>query len=70
MLSQEAGPRIIVRLFRADGDHITALGIPAFDRPVDVLLWHFRAFQYNGAEASSRLVYFLTCSPLRYRRPP
>jgi hypothetical protein len=42
MPSPEAAPRIIGRLFRADGDHITDLKIPAFNRPVDVLLWHSR----------------------------
>jgi hypothetical protein len=42
MLSSEAAPRIVDRLFRGDGDHITDLKIPAFNRPADVLLWHSR----------------------------
>jgi hypothetical protein len=58
MLPSEAAPRIIARLFRADGDHITDLGIPASNSPVDVVLWHFRVFQYKGTEASGQPVYF------------
>jgi hypothetical protein len=54
----EVTPRIIGRLFRADGDHITDLKIPAFTCPVDVVLWYSRVFQYKGTEASSHLVYF------------
>jgi hypothetical protein len=45
-------------LFRTDGDHITDLRIPAFNRPVDVVLWHSRVFQYKGTEASGQAVYF------------
>jgi hypothetical protein len=68
MPSPEAAPRIIGRLFRADGDHITDLKIPAFNRPVDVLLWHSRIFQYKGTEASgSRFI--LRRSPIPCRRP-
>jgi hypothetical protein len=58
MLSPEAAPRIVGRLFRADGDHITDLKIPAFNHPADVLLWHSRVFQYKGTEASGQPVYF------------
>jgi hypothetical protein len=43
MPSPEAAPRIVGRLFRADGDHITDLKIPLSVRPVDVVLWHCRA---------------------------
>ena len=38
MLSPEAAPRTISRLFRADGDHITDLQIPVSYRPVQVVL--------------------------------
>jgi hypothetical protein len=58
MMSAEAPRRIISRLFRADGDHITDLDIPAFNRPIDVVFWHSRVFQYKGTEASGRPVYF------------
>jgi len=58
MLSPEAAPRIIGRLFRADGDHITDLQIPVANRPVDVVLWHSRVFQYKGTEARGQPVYF------------
>ena len=58
MPSPEAAPRIIGRLFRADGDHITDLDIPALNRPIDVVLWHCRVFQYKGTEASGQPVYF------------
>ena len=58
MLSSKAASRIVGRLFRADGDHITDLKIPAFNRPADVLLWHSRVFQYKGTEASGQPVYF------------
>jgi hypothetical protein len=58
MLSPEPATRIIGRLFRIDGDHITDLRIPAFNRPVDVVLWHSRVFQYKGTEASGQPVYF------------
>jgi len=51
-------PRIIGRLFRADGDHIADLKIPAFTRRVDVVLWHSRVFQFKGTEASGHPVYF------------
>ena len=54
----EVAPRIVGRLFRADGDHITDLKIPAFNRPIDVVLWHSRVFQYRGTEASGQPVYF------------
>jgi hypothetical protein len=57
MLSPEAAARIVGRLFRADGDHITDLKIPA-NRPVEVVLWHSRVFQYKGIEASGQPVYF------------
>jgi hypothetical protein len=33
MPSPEAAPRIVGRLFRADGDHITDLKIPLSTRP-------------------------------------
>jgi hypothetical protein len=56
MLLPGAAPRIIGRLFRADGDHITDLKIPAFNRPVDVVLWH--SLQYKRTEASGQPVYF------------
>ena len=56
--SPEAAPRIIGRLFRADGDHITDLKIPLSTRPVDVVLWHSRVFHYKGTEASGQPVYF------------
>jgi len=58
MSSPEAGARIVGRLFRADGDHITDLKIPLSARPLDVVLWHSRVFQYKGTEASGRPVYF------------
>ena len=58
MLSPEAASRIIGRLFRADGDHITDLQIPVSNRPVDVVLWHSRVFQYKGTEAWGQPVYF------------
>jgi hypothetical protein len=58
MKSPEPPRRIISRLFRADGDHITDRDIPAFNRPIDVVLWHSRVFQYKGAEASGQPVYF------------
>jgi hypothetical protein len=58
MPSPEAAPRTIGRLFRADGDHITDLKIPLSTRPVDVVLWHSRVFQYKGTEASGQPVYF------------
>ena len=47
MPSPEAARRIVGRLFRADGDHITDLKIPLSTRPVDVVLWHSRVFQYK-----------------------
>jgi hypothetical protein len=53
----EMAPRIIGRLFRVDGDHVTDLKIPAFTRPVDVVLWNSRVFQYRGTEASGQPVY-------------
>jgi hypothetical protein len=56
--SPEAAPSIVGRLFRADGDHITDLRIPAVNSPIDVLLWHSRVFQYKGTEASGQPVYF------------
>ena len=58
MPSPEAAPRVVGRLFRADGDHITDLKIPLSTRPVDVVLWHSRVFQYKGTEASGQPVYF------------
>jgi hypothetical protein len=58
MPSPEAATRIVGRLFRADGDHITDLKIPLSTRPVDVVLWHSRVFQYKGIEASGQPVYF------------
>ena len=58
MMHSEASRRIISRLFRADGDHITNLDTPAFNRPIDVVLWHSRVFQYKGTEASGQPVYF------------
>jgi hypothetical protein len=58
MPSPEAASRIVGRLFRADGDHITDLKIPVSTRPVDVVLWHSRVFQYKGTEASGQPVYF------------
>jgi hypothetical protein len=58
MLSQEAAPRIIGRLFRADGDHITDLQIPVSNHPVEIVLWHSRVFQYKGTEARGQPVYF------------
>jgi hypothetical protein len=54
----EVAPRIVGRLFRADGDHITDLKIPALNRHIDVVLWHSRVFQYKGTEASGHPVYF------------
>ena len=57
MLSPEAAPRIIGRLFRADG-HINDLQIPVSTRPVEVVLWHSRVFQYKGTEAWGQPVYF------------
>ena len=57
MLSREAAPRIIGRLFRADG-HINDLQIPVSTRPVEVVLWHSRVFQYKGTEAWGQPVYF------------
>ena len=51
MPSPEAARRIVGRLFRVDGDHITDLKIPLSARPVDVVLWHSRVFQYKGTEA-------------------
>jgi hypothetical protein len=56
MRSPEAASRIVGRLFRADGDHITDLKIPVSTRPVDVVLWHSRVFQYKGTEASGQPV--------------
>ena len=58
MLLPEAAPRTVGRLFRADGDHITDLRIPTSNRPVDVVLWHSRVFQYKGTETSGQPVYF------------
>jgi hypothetical protein len=58
MLSPEAAPRIIGRLFRADGDHITDLQIPVSNRLVEVVLWHSRVFQYKGTEVRGQPVYF------------
>ena len=58
MLSPEAAPWVIGRLFRADGDHITDLQIPVSNRPVEVVLWHSRVFQYKGTEAWGKPVYF------------
>jgi hypothetical protein len=58
MSSPEPDPQIISRLFRADGDHITDLRIPGRNRPVDVVLWHSRVFQYKGTEALGHPVYF------------
>jgi len=58
MPSPEAAPRIVGRLFRTDGDHITDLKIPLSARPLDVVLWHSRVFQYKGIEASGQPVYF------------
>ena len=58
MPSPEAASRVVGRLFRADGDHITDLRIPLSARPVDVVLWHSRVFQYKGTEASGQPVYF------------
>jgi hypothetical protein len=58
MMCPEASRRIISRLFRADGDHITDLDIPAFSRPIDVVLWHSRVFQYKGTETSGQPVYY------------
>ena len=58
MLSPEAAPRIIGRLFRADGNHINDLQIPVSNRPVEVVLWHSRVFQYKGTEARGQPVYF------------
>jgi len=58
MHSPEAAPRIVGRLFRADGDHITDLKIPLSTRPVDVVLWHSRVFHFKGTEASAQPVYF------------
>jgi hypothetical protein len=52
-----AASRVVGRLFRADGD-ITDLKIPLSTRPVDVVLWHSRVFQYKGTEASGQPVYF------------
>jgi hypothetical protein len=60
MLSPQPTPRIVARLFHADGDHITDVKIPAFGRPADVVLWHFRAFQYKGTEAAGQPIYFET----------
>jgi hypothetical protein len=57
MLSQTP-VRTVARLFRADGDHITDVRVPAFSRPADVVLWHFRVFQYKGVEAAGQPVYF------------
>jgi hypothetical protein len=54
----EAAPRVVGRLFRADGDHITDLKIPLSTRPVDVVLWYSRVFQYKGTEASGQPAYF------------
>ena len=58
MPSPEAAPRNVGRLFRADGDHITDLKIPLSTRPVDVVLWYSRVFQYKGTEVSGQPVYF------------
>jgi hypothetical protein len=58
MLSPEADPRVVGRLFRADGDHITDLRLPLSSRPLDVVLWHSRVFQFRGTEASGQPVYF------------
>jgi hypothetical protein len=58
MPSPEAASRVVGRLFRADGDHITDLKIPLSTRPVDVVLWYSRVFQYKGTEASGQPVYF------------
>ena len=58
MPSTEAVPRIVGRLFRADGDHITDLKIPLPTYSIDVVLWHSRVFQYKGTEASGQPVYF------------
>src|ERR1700747_3901448 len=58
MPSPEAASRVVGRLFRADGDHITDLKIPLSTRPVDVVLWYSRVFQYQGTEASGQPVYF------------
>jgi hypothetical protein len=68
MPSPEAASRVVGRLFRADGDHITDLKIPLSTRPVDVVLWYSRVFQYKGTEASGQPVYF-EASPMPYRRP-
>ena len=62
MPSPEAAPRNVGRLFRADGDHITDLKIPLSTRPVDVVLWYSRVFQYKGPKhRASRSI---------LRRPP
>jgi hypothetical protein len=68
MLSPEAAPRIIGRLFRADGDHITDLQIPVSNRPVEVVLWHSRVFQYKGTEAWGQPLY-LKRPPTPFQRP-
>ena len=53
-----SGTRIVARLFRADGDHITDVKVPAFNRPAEIVLWHFRVFQYKGSDAAGLPVYF------------
>ena len=68
MTCPEASRRIISRLFRADGDHITDLDIPAFSRPIDAVLWHSaysntRAPKHRASRSISRR------SPTRCRRP-
>jgi hypothetical protein len=49
MPSPQAATRIVARLFRADGDHITDVKVPAFNRPAEIVLWHFRVFQCESA---------------------
>ena len=58
MPSPQAAPQIVARLFRADGDHITDVKVPAFSRPADIVLWHFRVFQYKGSDDAGLPVYF------------
>jgi hypothetical protein len=65
-MSLQAPPRSVARLFRADGDHITDVRVPAFEHPADVVLWHFRVFQYKGREPSGQPVY---CEAFAYSVP-
>ena len=58
MASPQAVTRIVARLFHADGDHITDVKVPAFNRPAEIVLWHLRVFQYKGSDAAGLPVYF------------